>query len=139
MISFHNKNKQVPSKPCALKGMRWVYCKFHHNTSVSIEVGSGRQWSGVNTSFKRTLRWNNLYLNYRWYRSHVFYAVRSVALLRFRRKCSKIHVALLPFLWYDVFEGSQENEWKCVEIGNWHNCMVSLKTMFLQNYRTFTY
>ena len=59
---FIIQNKQVPSKPCALKGMRWLDCKFHHNTSVSIEVGSGRQWSGVNTSFKRTLRWNNLYL-----------------------------------------------------------------------------
>ena len=51
--------------------------------------------------------------------SHIFYAVRILSLLRVRRKCSRIHVALLPFQWYDVFEDPQENEWKCVEIEKW--------------------
>ena len=46
-------------------------------------------------------------------------ALRILSLLRVRRKCSRIHVALLPFQWYDVFEDPQENECKCVEIGKW--------------------
>ena len=81
---FIIQNKQVPSKPCALKGMRWLDCKFRQNTSVIIEVGSCRQWSGVNTSFKRTLRWNNLYLIFNY------------------QRCRRILFAFSPCSWYSA-------------------------------------